>query len=153
MNFGSEGTFQPSKGKAMAQSYRVEFLRLHRTESMTPKSFFSSVIENPWAKSKRHMFKPGLHIFSETSKLQQALVNFPWSNHPKERINTDKHPLSVSREHLCKYITCSYAVKDDQRWLDDADVRLTTQYVRGLPYFKKKLPSSSRVYQLSIART
>ena len=39
MNFGSEGTFQPSKGKAMAQSYRVEFLRLHRTESMTPKSF------------------------------------------------------------------------------------------------------------------
>ena len=96
-----------------AQSYRVECLRLHWTESMTPKSFFSSIIENPWAKSKRHIFKPGLHIFSETNKLQQALVNFPWSNHPKERINTDKHPLSVSHEHPCKYITCSYAVKDD----------------------------------------
>ena len=113
MNFGSEGTFQPVKGKAMAQSYRVEFLRLHWTESITPTLFFSSIIENPWAKSKRHIFKTGLHIFSETSKLQQALVNFPWSNHPKERINTDKHPLSVSHEHPCKYITCSYALKDD----------------------------------------
>lgn len=77
------------------------------------KVIFSSIIENPWAKSKRHISKPGLHIFSETNKLQQALVNFPWSNHPKGRVNTDKHPLSVSREHPCKYITCSYAVKDD----------------------------------------
>lgn len=132
MNFRSEWNFQPVKGKAMAQSYCDGFVRLHWTYSMS-NVIFRLIIKNPWAKSKQHIFKPVLQISSETNKLQQALVTFPWSNHPKERINVDKITQYI-RSLLSSTLMLIRALT---RWKMIGWCWQVNNSERGFPYLKR----------------